>query len=426
MGEAQPKTGPIRSLLNDFSFIRGNFLIILMGWLMVDFAREMAGTYYPLYVVALGGTATTIGIINAAATMTEALVKIPGGHLADKYRRKRLILVMSFLASIAYLTYALAPSWHYLMLGAVLTSFCWIYTPAFNSIIMEALPEDKRGTGYSLVNLITRVSTTPSPLIAGFLFVRYGVVGASRIAYGLVSLAFLLAASLRFRLVEETEKPEVTPKAVFSSLSSAKEFGEGIGIWKEVPQQLRALFSMELLYLLPNVMYGTIITLYIVNDLGITELQLSQIGAIIGLTMIIFAIPVGKIIDRYGRVKPILACFILIVITIPVLFFDVTFIHLILVTPIIGLINVMFYSATQALWADLIPVDKRGRVIGSQNFFNLIVVAIGSVAGGLIYDQISHQLPIFIYWIINIPCFIITYLYIKEPEKSEEIVDEPV
>jgi len=415
MGEEEAHTNPIRNILSDFSFIKGNFLIILMGWLIVDFTREMANTYYPLYVVELGGTATTIGIIAAAATITDAIVKIPGGHLADKYRRKRLILVMTFLASGAHLFYALAPSWHFLVLAAVLTSFCWIYTPAFNSIVIEALPKEKRGTGYSLVNLITRVSTTPSPLIAGFLFTRYGVVGTSRIAYGLVSVAFLIAGILRFRLEEETDKPEVTAKAVFSSLSSAKEFSEGINVWKE---SLTALFSMELLYLLPNIMFNTILTLYLVNDLGINELQLSRLGAFIGVTMIIFAIPVGKIIDKYGRIKPILICFLLILVL------DVTFTQILLVTPIIGLVNVVYYSATQALWADLIPEDKRGRILGSQNFFGLIVVAIGSVAGGLLYDQVSHQLPILIYWFINAPCFIITWRYIKEPDKSEEVMEE--
>ncbi len=419
-----PETNPIRGILNDFSFIKGNFLIILMGWLTVDFTREMARTYYPLYVIELGGTATTIGIIAAAATITDALVKIPGGHLADNYRRKRLILVMTFLASGAYLVYALAPSWHFLVLAAVLTSFCWIYTPAFNSIVIEALPKEKRGTGYSLVNLITKVSTTPSPLIAGFLFTRYGVVGASRIAYGLVSVAFLVAAILRFRLEEDTDKPEVTAKAVFSSLSSTKEFAEGINVWRELPRSLTALFSMELLYLLPNIMFNTILTLYLVNDLGVTELQLSRLGAIIGVTMIIFAIPVGKIIDKYGRVKPILFCFLLTVVTLPLLLMDISFTQLVLATPIIGLINVIFYSATQALWADLMPEDKRGRVIGSQNFFNLIVIAIGSLAGGLLYDQVSHQLPLIFYWLINIPCFIITWLYIKEPKKSEEVVED--
>jgi len=45
MGDAADEN-PIKRVLQDFSFIQGNFLIILVGWLLVDFTREMAFTYY--------------------------------------------------------------------------------------------------------------------------------------------------------------------------------------------------------------------------------------------------------------------------------------------------------------------------------------------------------------------------------------------
>ncbi len=423
MEGSSPKN-PVRSIIKDFGFIQGNFLIILLGWLLVDFTREMAMTFYPLYVTELGGTATILGVIGSVAVLTEALVKIPGGYLADNFRRKRLIIVMTILASASYLFYAFAPSWHYILLGAVFTSFCWIYTPGFDSIVMESLPEDKRGTGYSLINLITKVSTTPSPLIAGFLFTRYGVVGTSRIGFVLVSASFLAASLMRWRLKEETDKPEVTTRDVLKSLGSAKGFAEGMGVWKEVPRSLSILLSVELIFLIPNIMFNTIMTLYIVNDLGITEVQLSQLGAIIGVAMIIFAIPMGRIIDRFGRVKPLLFGYALTAAAVPVIF-NASFIQLVFATPVIGLINIIFYTSTQALWADLIPEAMRGRVMGSKSFFSLIAVAGGSILGGLIYDAISHTLPIYLFWFINIPCFIITWLFLKEPNKRlEEVVED--
>lgn len=396
-------------------------MIILMGMLLIDFTREMANTYYPLYVIKLGGTATTLGLIGSVATLTEALVKIPGGNLADKYRRKRLIIAMSLLASASYLFYAFAPSWHFILLGAILSSFCWLYTPSFSSIVIESLPEDQRGTGYSLLNLIAKVSTTPSPLIAGYLFTIYGVIGTSRVAYGLVSLAFLAASLMRLKLVEETDRPEVTAETILTSLGSSKEFIEGIGIWREVTRSLKALFAVEMLYIIPNIMFNTILTLYLVNDLGVTEVQLGQLWAIVGLAMIIVAIPSGKLIDRFGRVRPLLFSFALISVILPILLIDATFFQLVLATPIIGLINIIFNSSTQALWADLIPEDKRGRVIGSKSFFSLILTAIGSLVGGMVYEYISHTLPIYLYTAINIPCLIITWLYIKEPERGPDL-----
>ncbi len=417
--------GEKKGFLSDFSFIRGNFLIILVGWLLVDFTREMAFTYYPLYVTALGGTATIIGVINAAGVLTEAFVKIPGGQLADKFRRKRLIIVMTVLASASYLLYAFAPSWQFILLGAICTSFCWIYTPGFDSIVMESLPEDKRGTGYSLINLITKVSTTPSPLIAGFLFASYGIIGTSRIGFVLVSMAFLTASFMRWRLVEETDKPEVTTKDVVSSLSNVKGFAEGIGVWKEVPRTLSVLLSVELLFIIPNVMFNAIMVLYIVNDLGISPVQLSYLGSIIGVAMIFLAIPAGKVVDKFGRVRPLLFGYALTFFAVPLLL-GATFTRLILAAPIIGLINIIFYTSTSALWADLIPADKRGRVNGSKSFFSLIAVAGGNIMGGLIYDYISHTLPIYLFMAVCIPCFLLTWLYLKDPEKLEEVVDEPV
>ncbi len=417
--------GETKGILSDFSFIKGNFLIILMGWLLVDLTREMAYTYFPLYVTALGGTATIIGVINAAGQITEAYVKIPGGQLADKFRRKRLLIVMTLLASASYLLFAFAPSWHYILLGAICTSFCWIYTPGFDSIVMESLPEDKRGTGYSLINLITRVSTTPSPLIAGFLFVRYGVIGASRIGFVFISLAFLTASLMRWRLVEETDKPEVTTKDVIESLSSVEGFTEGIGVWKEVPRMLSTMLSVELLFIIPNVMFNAVMVLYLVNDLGITEVQLSYLVTTIGVVVILLALPAGKMIDKWGRVKPLLLGYALCFVALP-LFIGASFTRLIISTPIIALINIIFYTATSALWADLIPEDKRGRVNGSKAFFSLITVAGANILGGLVYDYVSHTLPIYLFMAACPVCFILTALYIKEPEQSEEVVDEPV
>jgi MFS family permease len=413
-----PPSNPIERLMSEFSFIKGNFLIILMGWLLVDFTREMAWTYYPLYVTALGGTATIIGLINASGLLVEAFVKIPGGILADKFRRKRLIISMTLIASASYLLYAFAPTWHFILLGSICTSFCWIYTPGFDTIIMESLPEENRGTGYSIINLIMRVSTTPSPLLAGVLFASYGVVGTTRIGFILVSLAFLSASLMRWRLVEETDKPEVGFKDLVESLSIAKGFAEGIGVWSEVPRVLSMLLSVELLFVIPNVMFNTIMVLFFVNDLGITEVQLSYLSAVIGVAMFILAIPGGKLIDRYGRVKLLLLGYVLTFVALPFVI-GASFYRILWMAPLIGLVNIIFYTATSALWADLIPEDIRGRVSGSRGFFNLIAVAGGNILGGFVYDYISHTLPVYIFMVSTIPCFFLTWRYIKEPKNKE-------
>ncbi len=409
----------LKKIFNDFNFIKGNFLILLCGWIIIDCTREMASTYYPLYVRDLGGNATILGIISSVALITEAFVKIPGGYLADNYRRKKLIIVMTLLAAISYLLFAFAPSWHFILLGTFLTSICWIYTPGFDSIVIETLPEEKRGTGYSIINLITQVSSTPSPLIAGYFLTRYGILKTSRIGFLLVSIAFLVTSIMRMRIKEENEKPEIKLMDFFRSFSNTKNFVHGLQVWNEVPRVLSVLLVVEILFFIPNAMFGTVMTFFFITDLGITGPQYSQLLTFIGTTMIIFAIPMGKIIDKFGRIKPLLLGYVLTFIGIPFIF-DASFTRLLLIAPVIGMINILFHTSTQALWADIIPEDKRGSVMGSKGFFNLISIALGSILGGILYDNFSHNLPILIFWIVNIPCFLITILFIKEPTRSSK------
>jgi hypothetical protein len=52
------------SLKEQFSFIKGNYLILIISWILMDFAGELPGTYYSDYVIQLGGSATIIGLIS--------------------------------------------------------------------------------------------------------------------------------------------------------------------------------------------------------------------------------------------------------------------------------------------------------------------------------------------------------------------------
>jgi MFS family permease len=423
-GEDGRGQGFVSRLISDTRFIRGNFLLILVGWLLIDFTREMAFTYYPLYIRELGGTASTLGLIGAVATVTEALVKFPGGYIADKYGRKQIIVTMTFMAGVCYLVYAFAPNWQAVMLGAALCSLCMIYTPSHNALVMDSLPEDKRGTGYSLVNLITRASTTPSPLIAGFLLTRYGLMASVRMSFMAVSLAFVTASLLRTHLQETmSDSKPVDAREVVQSFAGAKVFVEGLSVWSSMSASVKALLAIDLLQTVPNVMMNVVFIYFFVDELGITNVQLSYIGTLIGVFLIIFALPVGRIVDKYGRRKPILFGMALVILVIPFVY-DADFTRLVLLTPIIGLLNVVMWTSFSAMYADLIPPEHRGKASGSKDFFFLVAVSIGQILGGWIYDNVSHTLNITIYWLSMFPVIALSFLFIRDPEPAETAVDE--
>ncbi|MEM2916730.1 MAG: MFS transporter, partial [Candidatus Bathyarchaeia archaeon] len=83
-------------LRREFSFIVGNYRILVVSWMIMDLAMEMPAPNFQYYVQALGGTGVALGLIGLAQFLALALVAFPGGYLADKYGRRWLVTTMTF------------------------------------------------------------------------------------------------------------------------------------------------------------------------------------------------------------------------------------------------------------------------------------------------------------------------------------------
>lgn len=420
-GEGAPR-GLLQRLRSEFDFVQGNFLVMVMSWLFLDFFTELPGTYYPLYVKALGGTASSIGLIGAVQNVAVALVQIPGGYLTDKYGRRWLIASMTFVAAFARLFYAYAPIWEWIMVGAVISGFCSIYQPALGAIVADSLPKEKRGMGFSIINLITSVSTTPAPLIAGYLFTRYGLVPSMRLTYKMVFMGFIAAAILRTRLKETVKNPaKINLKEMLGEYPVSLR--ESVNVWRLVPSAAFVLFLISVITSFASGLFQPVLTLYIVQDLGIGEVELSYIMTALPVTMILLALPAGKMVDRVDKRVPIMLSFVLWGAAILLLVYG-DFYRLILSMMLVGLLMILVNSATSALSAELVPQEHRGKVNGSRGFFAMIAAALGQLMGGWLYDNVSHQMPFLLELVLIVPPIIMAWLWLKTPEAKP--LDQPL
>ena len=414
---SEPKKGLLSRFRSEFGFIQGNFLVMVMSWIILDFAGELPATYYPKYVEALGGTAAIIGLIGAIEMIARAFVQIPGGYMADKYGRKWLIFTMTFLAGIARIFYAAAPTWEWILFGAILVGLTGIYQPALHAIIADSVPKDKRGMGFSIIQLIASASTTPAPLLAGILYTRMGLIRSMRLSYVVVVVGFIVASILRYRLKETVEDP--------AKINIGEMLGEyptslraSIDVWKVVPKSAFVLFIVFVFTNFSVGLFNPVLTLYILDDLGISYVAFSYIMTALFVSMIILALPAGKLIDKYGKKKPMMAAFVVWVIAIAMLIGG-DFYRLILSMSLVGMIQVLIGGAASALSADLVPREHRGKVNGSRGFFSMLALSAGMFSGGWLYDNVGHQVPFLLQFVLVIPPLLLTYFFIEEPRKDE-------
>ena len=401
----------------------------------MDFAGELPGTYYSDYVLQLGGSATALGLITSASMLALAAVQFPGGYLADKYGRRWLISTFTFGVAAAYVFHMLAPSWHYILIGELIRSLCLVYQPAINAMFADSMPSKKRGMGFSIINLIMSVSTTPAPVAALLLVTTFGPIHGMRIAYGIVMILFLSAAIIRLKL-KETIKNAGMPSLREVLISYPEALREGINVWRNVPSSTFFLFISSLIARFTYAMTSPFLLVYAfyVMQIGGTPdptlpsdvdpaLQLARerwgyVNILLFVSMILLSIPIGQIIDKIGRKKPLVFSG---AITLPAIFLFLYGNYPILFVSVIlwGMGQLLGFSAFQALFADLVPRNLRGKVTGSMNFFTYISMSIGGVFGGLLYDDVSPQTPFLLMAFLTALATLIIYFGIHEPKPEE-------
>jgi len=384
----------------------------------MDFAMELPGTYYALYVLDLGATATILGMIGFASFLVLASVQFPGGYLADKFGRRWLVSSMTFGVALSYVFFAIAPSWHFILIGTVLMSLCLIYQPALMSMVADSLPSERRGMGFGIIMLITSAATTPGPFVAGILYNQFGLVPGMRIGYGVVVAMFLAAALLRQRLQEtmtNARRPSLN-ELVHTYPTALKE---SFGIWKKLPRSMFYLFLSGVVGTFGFAAASLYYVVYAVEELLIDKAVWPLILTALFITMIALSMPTGKMVDKFNRKLPILVAYVLFAVSM-LLFVYGDLLRIFVSLVLVGLAQVMMNSGFSALQTDLTPKEQRGKVTGFTNFANNILMALGSLTGGILYEHVSTQAPFFLAILFIIPPFLLTLTMVHEPEKREE------
>ena len=402
-------------LRREFSFITGNFRILVMSWMIMDIAMEMPQSNFQFYVEALGGTSVALGIIGLANFLAMAAVAFPGGYLADKYGRRWLITTMTFGMALSFLFFAFAPTWHFILLGAIVSSLCLIYQPALFAMVQDSLPPERRGMGSSIIQLIHGTFNTPGPVIAIFLFAGYGKVMGMRIIYLLMTGLFLAAAVLRLRLKETMTNGDPLRFSYFIS-SYPKAVKESVGVWKVVPRTVLWLFSVRTLVMFGMSLIGVINALYAKHVLGIPEEQWYFVFIPLLLTMVVASIPIGKMVDKVGRKIPlILGLCVFSVAT--VIFAFGNFLMIMVSMSLFGIAQMLVMSGAMALTTDLVQPVNRGKVVGFNNFVGYIVMGLGMLLGSYLYESFIPQSPFYVTVGVTVAASFMVLFLVHEPKK---------
>jgi len=271
--------------------------------------------------------------------------------------------------------------------------------------------------GFSIINLIHYVSVL-SPIIAGLLSIQYGLISGMRIAYLIVAVSYLIAGIIRLRLKETLGNRTERIPLVKSFRAFPNSVSESLAALKTVSRSMLFLFVSFAIYNFAWFACSLNLIFYATDVLRIKEFEWAVLMTWFSVVNILSALPCGKIIDKFGRKKPLLVAWFLFI---PA---SIAFVYgnLIILSTcflLLGTASILANTAYPALEADLVAREKRGKIAGSTYFFFNILNALGQLSGGFMYQYLSPALPFLLSSTLYVPCLLLTLFLVHEPTRRE-------
>ena len=109
----------LREKIAEFFGLRKSMVALLAMVVLVGLGEKMAERFLPIYLMALGSGALTIGLLSGMTNLLSALYSFPGGYLSDRLGYKKALLVFNLIALLGYAIVIIFPYWQAVLIGAI-------------------------------------------------------------------------------------------------------------------------------------------------------------------------------------------------------------------------------------------------------------------------------------------------------------------
>ncbi|MDH4036953.1 MAG: MFS transporter [Candidatus Krumholzibacteria bacterium] len=369
-----------------FLALRRSTVGVLAMVVLVGMGENMAERFLPIYILALGGGAMAIGLLQAMDNLLSALYSFPGGYLADRMGVKRALLVFNLVAIAGFALVILIPAWQAVLAGAVLfLSWSALSLPATISLLYKVLPQHKRTMGVSMLSLVRRVPKAIGPLLGGVFIALWGERDGVRLAFVAAMAMAVVALFLQQRLIAD-DSPGTA-----GALASPAERDPRKLYRLMNPAMKRLLVSDILIRFCEQIPYAFVVVWCMKTIAApVTAVQFGLLTTIEMVVAMLIYIPVARLADRGAKKRYVLITFVFFTIFPLVLFYCHSFEWLVVAFVVRGLKE--FGDPTRkSLIMDLCPEQNRAGMFGLYYLIRDVVVSVAALGGAFLW-QISPEL----------------------------------
>jgi len=326
---------------------------------------------FPLYIRELRANPVEVGIVFSVLTLVSALTLIPGGVLADKYDKKKVIILGWLVWMPAPIIFSLAKNWVQALPGAVLYG-CWIGQPAYSAYVAASAKKEKMMLTFSIISASWSLGYIFSPTLGVCLSTLLGIKWVfylSFIFYGLCAGGLLFISSQHAMI--QTSKHS-------SSLTSSKR--KKILVWS-------FFFAVIMFFVF---LVRPLVPQILKDVFNLSKLQVGILGSITFLGSAPLGIFFGRIGDKWKKGGAISVCMILCCISVVTLVLFNNFFILSLACFLLGA-SFTVWSLIGAVVGPIAPETSRAMWISVPLATSMLAAFLAPYLGGLLYESSPYN-----------------------------------
>ncbi|HPV26055.1 MAG TPA: MFS transporter [Bacteroidales bacterium] len=359
-----------------FGFER-NILFTGLTSFLTDTSVKMIYSVMPMFLMSIGASKASLGLIEGVAESTASLIKALSGFWSDRIGRNKPFMLIGYAISAIVLplyAFVISPM-QVLFLRFTERIGKGIRTAPRDSLIAASVTNNETGKGFGLQKAMDNSGAIAGPLMA------FALLSLFPDNYRLIFLiAGIPAIAGIFVIIFGIKEVKRNKRELLKKFRL-----------RDYPKRYWFFLAIIFVFTLGN--STDALLLVKANEAGIKVAFIPLVYLITSLVSVIAAIPAGTLSDRIGKEKLLVAGFLIYAVV--YLFFGLNVGEgaLFVLFALYGLYSAATDGIQKAFVADVTDANKKGTALGIYNALLGITLLPASLIAGILYDRVNSSIP---------------------------------
>ncbi|MBS7631467.1 MFS transporter [Candidatus Bathyarchaeota archaeon] len=384
-----------------------NIRVMAIRSLITEVFFGMFYVVWQPYAIHLGATVPQLGLVQGVMTLSSALGSLLWGKLSDLWGRKPIIVVSILLRVTSLIFCFIAKDWiHLIGFGVFMgLSATWQQTnPAESALVTESVESSRIGTAVSVYMSIGLLASIVMASPGGYLALNNG--------YWIIFLSCIAAESfntiyLSLRLKETLKK---SPKTIVLRVN----LYERLSVAFRFESELTPFYAINFIGSFSYGVSSSILYSLLVDALNFNTVQLGFMSTMFGLSWGLSQLPVGWLMDKYGRKMFLMLSEASNMIVMTGFILSREFPVFLILQVFSGLAHAMWIPAHLALFSERVPSERRSMALGKLSTYSLLIGVPAPYIGGVLYESLGFAAPMLVRLASVAASLLVVYFLIEE------------